>query len=193
MPDFKELQPRTPISDHMYHAEVLGLAKTWLQKCKCVKQESLTRDQYPTRLINLAELKKMGTIDLDEWKYHGAPGLTELQNATVNLVDSKDLDELKLEGKTYVTLSHKWGGTDKPVRLTKETQEAYRRGVTLGSLPKTFQDASKQLLVTLFTYLRISICHTCRLSYYLSSSTSSDCKNDRQTTGDSILLQPISY
>lgn len=159
-----ELQPRTPISDHMYHAEVLGLAKTWIQKCKCVKPQSLRQDQYPTRLLNLAELKKMGTIDLEEWKYHGAPGLTELQNTAVNLVETKDLDELKLEGKTYVTLSHKWGGTDKPVRLMKETYEKFRRGVKLGSLPKTFQDASKQLLVTHFTYLRTSICHTCRLS-----------------------------
>lgn len=137
----------------MDHAEVLGLAKTWLQKCKCVKQQSLRQDQYPTRLINLAELKKMGTIDVDEWKYHAAPGLTELQNTNVNLVEAKDLDELKLEGKTYVTLSHKWGGTDKPVRLTKETQETYRRGVKLGSLPKTFQDASKQLLFTPFHVL----------------------------------------
>lgn len=165
----------------MWHAEVLGLAKTWLKKCTCVKPQSLRQDQYPTRLINLAELKKLGTIDLDEWKYHGAPGLTELQNTNVNLIETKDLDELTLEGKTYVTLSHKWGGTDKPVRLTKETQETYQKGVTLGSLPKTFQDASKQLLVTFPTYLRISICHTYRLSYYLSSIASFDCKNDRQT------------
>ncbi|KAG6365005.1 hypothetical protein INS49_006611 [Diaporthe citri] len=138
---FQELQPRTPISDHMYHAEVLGLAKTWLKKCKCVEHQSLRQEQYPTRLINLAELKKLGTIDLDEWKYHGAPGLSELQNTNVNLVETKDLDEWKLKGKNYVTLSHKWGGTDKPVRLTKETQETYQRGVKLGSLPKTFQDA----------------------------------------------------
>ncbi|KAJ0110083.1 hypothetical protein J7T55_014886 [Diaporthe amygdali] len=88
-----------------------------------------------------AELKKMGTIDLEEWKYHGAPGLTELQNTTVNLVETKDLDELKLEGKTYVTLSHKWGATDKPATLTKESYETYRQGVKFGSLPKTFQDA----------------------------------------------------
>lgn len=144
------LQPRTPISDHMYHAEVLGLAKTWLKKCKCVEKPStmlFERDRYPTRLIDLAKLKKLGTIDLDEWKYHGTPGLTELQNTLVNLVETACLDGSELKDKTYVTLSHKWGGTDKLVRLTKETQETYRKGVKLGSLPKTFQDASKQLFV----------------------------------------------
>lgn len=143
LPDSMELNPRTPISDHMYHAEVLGLANTWLKKCRCIGKRSFEPDDYPTRLINLAELKKIGTIDTKEWKYHAASGSTELQDAMVNLVETSGLDWTKLKGKSYVTLSHKWGGTDKPAMLTRETKEKYQNGVQLGSLPQTFQDASK--------------------------------------------------
>lgn len=153
-----ELNPRTPISDHMYHAEVLGLANTWLKKCRCIGKQIFERKDYPTRLINLAELKKLGTIDTKEWKYYAAPGSTELHDAKVNLVRTDSLDWTKLKDKSYVTLSHKWGGTDKPPMLMRETMEKYQNGVQLGSLPKTFQDASKQFLVSLPIYLITSIC-----------------------------------
>lgn len=125
----------------MYHAEILGLAKTWLDGCNCLTKRKLKKKDYPTRLINLAELKKRGTIDAKKWIYHEDVGLDELGNTTVSLVDTNDLDWSKLEDKAYVTLSHKWGGTDKPVRLTKGTEKAYREGVRLGDLPRTFRDA----------------------------------------------------
>ncbi|KAJ4421157.1 hypothetical protein N0V82_003921 [Gnomoniopsis sp. IMI 355080] len=134
----------TPVSDHMYHAEVLGLAKTWLRTCKCVPERKLKTDEYPTRLINLAGLKKLGTIDAKKWVYHEDLGLDELGKTTVNLVDTKSLAWSKLEDKAYVTLSHKWGGADRPVKpakLTKSTEKAYREGVRLEDLPRTFQDA----------------------------------------------------
>ncbi|KAH8785084.1 heterokaryon incompatibility protein-domain-containing protein [Diaporthe sp. PMI_573] len=141
MPENVELPLRTPVSEHMYHAEVLGLAKAWLDRCKCVTERVLQRKDYPTRLINLAELKKRGTIDAKKWIYHEDLGMDELGNTTVNVVDTNDLDWSKLEDKAYVTLSHKWGGTDKPARLTKGTEKAYREGVRLGDLPRTFRDA----------------------------------------------------
>lgn len=127
----------------MFHDEVLGLARTWLQKCTCITGRILKKEDYPTRLISLAELKKQGTIGVEEWKYHESMGLDGLFNTTVNLVDTNDLDWSKLEDKAYVTLSHKWGGKVEPVRLTKGTEKAYRRGVRLGDLSQTFQDAIK--------------------------------------------------
>lgn len=132
---------RTPVSDHMDHAEVLGLAKTWLDKCKCVNGWALKKEDYPTRLIDLAELKKLGTIDAEKWTYHKDLGPDELGSTTVNIVDTRDLDWAKLKDKAYVTLSHRWGGTDKPVKLTKDTEGAFRKGMRLRDLPRTFQEA----------------------------------------------------
>ncbi|POS68867.1 hypothetical protein DHEL01_v212740 [Diaporthe helianthi] len=131
----------------MNHAKVLGLAKTWLAKCKCVPEQRFKNEgyKYPTRLVNLAGLKKHGTIDTKNWKYHEDVGLNELGNTLVNLINKdspgwpKSDDDM--EDKEYVTLSHKWGGTDKPTRLTKGTENAYREGVPLRELPRTFQDA----------------------------------------------------
>lgn len=126
----------------MYHAEVLGLAKTWLQRCTCVSRRILKKEDYPTRLINLAELKKLYTIDTKEWRYRGDRELEEKRlEKKVNLIDTSDLDWSELEHKQYVTLSHKWGGTVKPVRLTRGTEKAYREGVHLRDLSQTYQDA----------------------------------------------------
>lgn len=127
----------------MYHAEVLGLAKTWLHRCTCITGRILKKQDYPTRLINLAELKKQGTIDVNEWKYHRSMSLDELGNTMVNLVDTNDLHWSNLENKAYVTLSHRWGGKSEPVKLTKGTEKAYRGGVRLRDLSQTFQDAIK--------------------------------------------------
>lgn len=135
----------------MYHREVLGLARTWLRKCTCVNGRCFEHQDYPTRLINLAALKTIGTIDY--WKYHAASGPDDQQDGIVNLVETADLDWSRLENKAYVTLSHRWGGTEKPAKLTKETKETYEHGVRLASLPRTFQDASKQILFNLFSFL----------------------------------------
>lgn len=136
-----ELPLRTPVSDSMYHAEVLGLAKTWLEECKCAVKTQPRREDYPTRLIDLADLKVKGTIDTEKWKYRGGSGLNELLSTEVRLVDTADLDWQKLKDSYYVSLSHKWGGTDRPVRLTTETEGQLREGIILQSLPRTFQDA----------------------------------------------------
>ncbi|KAF2669949.1 HET-domain-containing protein [Microthyrium microscopicum] len=45
-----------------------------------------------------------------------------------------------LTPQPYMTLSHCWGGTT-PMRLTKESEEALKAGISVNSLPKTFRDA----------------------------------------------------
>lgn len=125
----------------MDHAEVSGLAKTWIDKCKCVNGWALKKEDYPTRLISLAELKRLGTIDAEKWIYHKDLEPDELGSVMVNIVDTNDLEWEKLKNKAYVTLSHRWGGTDKPVKLTKDTERAFRKGLRTRDLPRTFQEA----------------------------------------------------
>ncbi|KAL1853162.1 hypothetical protein Daus18300_011901 [Diaporthe australafricana] len=83
----------------------------------------------------------MGTADEKGWEYHRDFDLNELHNSKVKIVDTANLDWSKLENKAYVTLSHKWGGNNKPARLTREMEKGYYQGIELASLPQTFQDA----------------------------------------------------
>jgi hypothetical protein len=85
--------------------------------------------QYPTRLIDLGEVGKL----VGE----------RVSPEQVRLVLTKDLrnDGAGVDG-FYVTLSHVWG-KDK-VRITSLTEEnhfEYQNGISLASLPRTFQDA----------------------------------------------------
>lgn len=72
----------------------------------------------------------------NRWEYHDGSRLHDLRDTKVKLADTDEhfQDE-------YVTLSHRWGDTDRPVRLTNEKDKEFRAGIKLGSLPRTFQEA----------------------------------------------------
>ena len=46
-----------------------------------------------------------------------------------------------IAGAAYTVLSHCWGKNPQQIQLTKLTEETLKQGITLSSLPKTFQDA----------------------------------------------------
>lgn len=79
---------------------------------------------YPTRLLNL--------------KGH--------YQSKVTLEDTSE----KTQGP-YFTLSHCWGGLQ-PIRLTRESEQSLRDGISLHDLPKTFREA-------------IELCQTFDISY----------------------------
>ncbi|KAH8198207.1 hypothetical protein TruAng_007634 [Truncatella angustata] len=78
---------------------------------------------------------------------------------------SSSLDMIKLEQtkdwqqpQRYATLSHCWGAL-KPRRLLINTEREFLRGILLGSLPKTFQEAVRTVRTLGIQYLWIdSLC-----------------------------------
>jgi len=84
--------------------------------------------RYPTRLIDLGEVGELGE---------------RVSPEQVRLVLTKDLrnDGAGVDG-FYVTLSHVWGKDKARITsLTEENQPKYQLGISLASLPPTFQDA----------------------------------------------------
>lgn len=96
----------------------LRLCKAWLQSClqshtECSLQ--LMDQRFPARVIQV-----------------GSDGDT-----LVRLYAPKDL----ADAQPYCTLSHRWGNAN-IVTLSKETHEDFfKKGIAVGSLPQTFQDA----------------------------------------------------
>jgi hypothetical protein len=116
-----------------------GTVHQWLKMCKCY--DAAPASFYPTRLINLENVKALisayGQYTIYE---RGA-------KETINLVETaewKKPDPIRAtygaSNMHYVTLSHCWGGEVKP-QLLKESLEDFKRGILIGSLPRTFQDA----------------------------------------------------
>lgn len=126
----------------MSNPEVHELALSSLKQCQCVRPDTdIKPADYPTRLIDLSATKKLGNIDPEKWVYHGGSGLDDLRNTKVKLVRSIEVDWEKVKDCRYVTLSHKWGGNIKHVKLTHETKPAFEEGLRLKTLARTFQDA----------------------------------------------------
>ena len=100
--------------------ESKSLVAHWLDVCeqnhiKCLPQKG--SDWYPTRLLDLGNL-------------------SDLQ------IDQLRIIESQRESPTgpYVTLSHRWGGSD-VYKLTKATYANLRSGIRTQILPRTFRDA----------------------------------------------------
>lgn len=125
----------------MFDAEVFQLALTWITRCKCVEQQK--PKTYPTRLIDLSDLRAKGYIDPKTLEYHGDSGVNGLLNTKVRLIETKDINMGEVKNNFYVTLSHKWGSIKEkePVKLNKERKKDFERGLKLRNLPRTFQDA----------------------------------------------------
>jgi hypothetical protein len=95
------------------------MASEWLQKCSSEHSECFVADEpswYPTRLLDIGS------------------------NAT-NLVTVINTANMKVKGG-YVTLSHRWRNAVM-VRLTKSSAPNLRSGITLSTLPLTFQQAAE--------------------------------------------------
>ncbi|KAK4556473.1 hypothetical protein LTR86_006617 [Recurvomyces mirabilis] len=65
----------------------------------------------------------------------------------LDIVGSKSTGMLRLvhtgtsEAKTFVTLSHCWGHNVQPILTTQNVEERCKSGISIDTLPKTFQDA----------------------------------------------------
>jgi hypothetical protein len=123
----------TPFSEDTSSDEVLVLAREWIEKCAnghvdCPSKPS-TDEWYPSRLLDLGEVK------------YKNKRLVRDRDDQVRLVLRS---EIRRNGPRtdsfYVTLSHRWGGARFTV-LTEDKLEVFQRGISLVSLPRTFQDA----------------------------------------------------
>lgn len=128
----------------------LDLAKTWVTQCEQRHDCGTRRDvrKLPHRLIDLMPMERSSSraprhgkaylrgcwADHNERlrKLHSSPSyVTE----GVKIVTSFPPDA------KFASLSHTWGETTKPFKLTRETQTQYHDFIDLASLPKSFQDA----------------------------------------------------
>lgn len=144
----------TPRSLDTSSDEVFGVAKRWLDKCRCFTQADTPNDQwYPKRLIDLEELRNAnGLKEIDGLTILSEHG--DIEHRRVHLVefdehrnpiDIRQGDAEESENFRYVTLSHCWGkpkSLQGQLKLTSKTENRFRtEGIELKELPKTFRDA----------------------------------------------------
>ncbi|KAK4215088.1 heterokaryon incompatibility protein-domain-containing protein, partial [Rhypophila decipiens] len=97
----------------------IRLAKKWIQDC---------RDKHPHHRCSAFTDVPLPTRVLD---VRPSPGLNHVRLVLTNSSPGR-----------YITLSHRWGDPSKmPIKLTQDTLERLRIGISLDSLPRTFQDA----------------------------------------------------
>ncbi|KAM7199009.1 Heterokaryon incompatibility protein (HET) domain containing protein [Rhypophila sp. PSN 637] len=95
------------------------LAKKWIQDC---------RDKHPHHRCSAFTDVPLSTRVLD---VRPSPGLNHVRLVLTN----------RSQGR-YITLSYRWGDPSKmPIKLTQDTLERLRNGISVDSLPRTFQDA----------------------------------------------------
>ncbi|KAJ9655038.1 hypothetical protein H2201_008890 [Coniosporium apollinis] len=132
---------RTPISHSTASDEVFQLAMHWITKCKCADRPPAW---YPTRLIDLSELKTRDFLDTKRLISTGQLDRGKLEEIKVRLVEKRDWEDEKpgCGNIRYVTLSHRWGSAaENQLILTTEDMERFKDGIRINELPKTFRDA----------------------------------------------------
>jgi hypothetical protein len=118
----------------------------WLNRCQCVGTR--TGKFYPSRLISLERLKALYESEHDG----GELLVREHPDVEVNIVETKGWADGTAPrpggsggsgGNTeYVTLSHCWGDSvSVNHRLSSTNYDAFRKGILIGGMPKTFRDA----------------------------------------------------
>lgn len=167
--DGSAAQIYTPFTEHTSSQEVLQLARSWIATCtgpehaECPSETIDDRNRssaryYPTRLIELPPYhskpyekqdisdKTVRLVTTNGWPIH--PPQESVVHASVSLKNpyqspttrSETLGPSFAPPGLYVTLSHCWGSS-KFIKLTKENCDDFEKGIALGSLPKTFQQA----------------------------------------------------
>jgi Heterokaryon incompatibility protein (HET) len=132
---------RTPTSAGTSSDEVFQLAMEWIMQCKCAAD---CPTWYPRRLIDLSELRKRDKLDTRKLISTTHMDEAELETTEVRVVETARWEDEKPYGENfrYVTLSHKWGGSEhNRVQLRNETMELLQSGIKLAELPQTFRDA----------------------------------------------------
>lgn len=96
----------------------MDLARAWLGECtrEHVACKNDTRGVAPTRLIYVGAHGENGTVHLH---------VTNVGDANIQ----------------YCCLSHCWGGADDVPRQTFERMPEFLQGLSVKTLPRTFQDA----------------------------------------------------
>jgi len=118
----------------------------WLAKCKCVHHPN---SWYPTRLIDLAELKSNNFLDTKRLISTGKLSKEMEDKTKVRLVETTmwERERPDHENTRYVTLSHRWGSPgpvlDAQLKLTSANIHRFKDGLALEELPATFRDAIK--------------------------------------------------
>lgn len=110
---FREARARLCRSDNTGSPEVLELAHSWINNCRCVDKRAIP--QYPTRLVDLQQLKEGGKH--------------------VKLVMGHDLHP----GAQYVTLTHCLETVD--FLLSKQSMAQSFSRIKIKSLPPMFREA----------------------------------------------------
>lgn len=128
----------------------LDLAKTWVTQCEQRHDCGTRRDvrKLPHRLIDLMPMERSSSRAPRHGKAYlrGCwAGLNErlrkLRSSPSYVTEGvKIVTSFPLDAK-FASLSHTWGETTKPFKLTRETQTQYHDFIDLASLPKSFQDA----------------------------------------------------
>ncbi|KAG6355369.1 hypothetical protein INS49_003331 [Diaporthe citri] len=153
---------RTPMSEETSSGEVFKLALSWITQCdqKCNPPCSKsTPNWYPTRLIDIRDLKSKEYLETRRKRYTGnAPSqeqtLRDLNKTTVRLVErppndvrhgrdvfGETVENDKQPNNLYVTLSHCWGPDPTHYTLTPKTEGELKAGIEIQKLPQTFRDA----------------------------------------------------
>ncbi|RYP65744.1 hypothetical protein DL770_008939 [Monosporascus sp. CRB-9-2] len=135
-----------PVSSNTGSAEVVELARQWLGECN-EKHGSCTsiglsdpKQHYPTRLVDLSTFDQ-GFVRVVMTRMR-KPGLFDRQYWTSKVSSLRGAGgQWKIKGP-YMTLSHRWGKVDPPIKLTYTTLEKFLwSGIPREELPKTFRHA----------------------------------------------------
>jgi hypothetical protein len=117
--DGNERRPQSQVPDNTSSPHIWKLIKKWLDQCSRLHGDSCLRDDAnwaPTRLLAISSFNDSASIQL------------QITSPT--------------EAYSYVTLSHRWGASDRAqLKLTTNNMDTLREGISLSDLPQTFQDA----------------------------------------------------
>lgn len=113
--------------------------ETWLSHCDRIHEFCRDHDStlfFPTRVMDVKEIES-GKVHLrDRQEVIAQEGLqTEAEIQTS--------EEFQGHFPVYWTLSHRWGGPNKILKLLHSNEDRFKEGLSLttGNVPKTFQDA----------------------------------------------------
>lgn len=129
------IQVRTPLAPHSMHASVVAKVDHWMEHCStthrdCRGLDSRPRSAYPTRLLDLRNVKGSGTLEIFQ-------------------VPEGFADE-------YVALSYCWGSKVAWwINYVKERQRSQDWTIELVRMPQTLQDAVTSCLSLAYSYLWI--------------------------------------
>lgn len=154
----------TPSTENTSSQEVLQLARSWIATCTGPEHSGCPNESfercngdstryYPTRLIKLPPYhsepygaENIQKIEITLVHTNGQPNQPpqpDTMNAIGTLQSPTGSSEVQFEAFgpwQYVTLSHCWG-TSPFHKLTIENLEAFKKGVPLTKVPKSFREA----------------------------------------------------